>query len=862
MDTEASCPFLESAQADCEMGELILRPSSPARTHDPSPIEGSATLPSDSSAGSVPNNPDAGGIHGSIEASCLCTNQGSNAGSVSQASHETSDGMIVQLRVTPAHKPPASQDFVEDVQPNSDTRQYTPPTNASALPQTAATRTRSTASAPTRMPTLRALLQRSTEIRRDNVEAPAPPRVEMPRPKAMDIETIDALYEAGGDWSQLAASIDRARPYALPRARYVMVIETGHAFQRTAPSKILASLLKDQGNPVVQQQIDQQQLGQLTKAPGGNIRVKVKTKEACQSLAGQEVKILGGRYRFGGFDILADRFFIDVSSVDSDFDADLMLKRFFELGTQPIYGTFRDVNLDAVITTATWRVYFRSSHCPPELVISGTVCDQLVFAGRIYPVHTKNAPFPTQRMSFGQRSIHALDLARDGGPSSDTSQRRPDKCPSQPSYAAVVRRGVQETSLQRSIREDSATITAIVAAPTDTLEPSELSLSTAGSQVVSPPSSPTSSPLLLLPPPPTAQSELVPRVGGKRKGKRSRADGDFANMLMKSRPKPLTGVTTSNYFDVLSNVEVEFDCCPATLDEVEIPRFQIVPRKVQAPRNLTDSKEASHFLTKHHTRVVKTKEPTPIQEIVSEMEATEQTADLQLLPDRLAAADTMVSGLRKSLRTTNNPDTLTFMGSVKAPMAFNTALLREMRELSPSVTELAQLHMINRILSATDNTETNTFARKWAKYLGTKVPKTRDGVFRCVAQWWNNPDTPTIVRATRALSLFELMLMCTAPQIFEKDYWLQRLTGWSVPWIPAHNRRLLHPNMLLVLLRSEIGTHCFKIWEAVQWQGDILEDLEYLRDCGHYFPENADVLQLQQVDGQSVLVTGPLALRC
>lgn len=37
------------------------------------------------------------------------------------------------------------------------------------------------------------------------------------------------------------------------------------------------------------------------------------------------------------------------------------------------------------------------------------------------------------------------------------------------------------------------------------------------------------------------------------------------------------------------------------------------------------------------------------------------------------------------------------------------------------------------------------------------------------------------------------------------DYWPQRLTGRSVPWIPAHNRRLLHPNMLMVLLRCTIG---------------------------------------------------------
>uniref|UniRef100_K3XCE6 Uncharacterized protein n=1 Tax=Globisporangium ultimum (strain ATCC 200006 / CBS 805.95 / DAOM BR144) TaxID=431595 RepID=K3XCE6_GLOUD len=71
--------------------------------------------------------------------------------------------------------------------------------------------------------------------------------------------------------------------------------------------------------------MDLNQLGQLTKMPGGNIRIKVKTKEACLRLERQEVTIFGGKYRFREFDVLADRFYIDVSSVDSDVDADLML---------------------------------------------------------------------------------------------------------------------------------------------------------------------------------------------------------------------------------------------------------------------------------------------------------------------------------------------------------------------------------------------------------------------------------------------------------------------------------------------------------------------------------------------------------
>lgn len=500
---------------------------------------------------------------------------------------QSDDGMVVQLRVQTMLPSPAPVVEEAEVSAGNDPASRTPSTTTGAAAPLVEKGTRSNTRASTRTPTLRALLQRPTAIRRDNVDAPAPPRVELPRPKSMDIEAIDALYDAGGDWSQLAASVDRARLYALPRARYVMVIETGQAFQRTALSKILASLLKDHGNPVVRAQIEQQQLGQLTKAPGGNLRVKVKTKTACQSLAGQEVKILGGKYRFGEFDILADRFFIDVSSVESDFDADFMLKQFFDLGAQPIYGTFRDVNLEAVITTATWRVYFRSSQCPPELVVGGSVCDQLVFADRIYPVHAKNVPFPTQRLSFGQRSVQALDLASRSDTPAPDACTTPDLGSSQSSYAAVVRRGGQATSPQRSSRVSSSSIMAIVpaATPAGTPAPSELSLDTIGSSVVSPPSSPiVSRPLLLqsLPQPtPAPHSALVLVTEGKRKGKRARDDKDLANVLMKSRPKPLAGVTTSNYFAVLDSVGVEYDCCTATMDEAALPRFQIIPRKVQ-----------------------------------------------------------------------------------------------------------------------------------------------------------------------------------------------------------------------------------------------------------------------------------------
>ncbi|CEG44767.1 uncharacterized protein PHALS_01105 [Plasmopara halstedii] len=42
--------------------------------------------------------------------------------------------------------------------------------------------------------------------------------------------------------------------------------------------------------------------------------------------------------------------------------------------------------------------------------------------------------------------------------------------------------------------------------------------------------------------------------------------------------------------------------------------------------------------------------------------------------------------------------------------------------------------------------------------------------------------------------------------------------------------------------------------------GDMFDDLEYLRECNHFFPENTEVLQLQQREGQFVLTARKLAL--
>ncbi|POM77014.1 Hypothetical protein PHPALM_5671, partial [Phytophthora palmivora] len=235
-------------------------------------------------------------------------------------------------------------------------------------------------------PTMAMLLRQQETIRRDNAEVDAARRrVETPKPLAVDIEMVERQYAAGGDWSDITSCIHQSRPYELPRAKYDMVIETGKTFTKTPLTKIMAALVgKSYRNCALDRLYEQKRVGQVSKMPGGNLRLKLKDREACLKLERTTVSILGGVYPFKPFDVLASKFFLDVSNVDSDTDTDIILRRLYLLGCEPVYDTFRDVNLATGLTSATWRVYFRSRECPSPLVVNGSVCDQLVFSNKLY----------------------------------------------------------------------------------------------------------------------------------------------------------------------------------------------------------------------------------------------------------------------------------------------------------------------------------------------------------------------------------------------------------------------------------------------------------------------------------------------
>ncbi|KAL7680815.1 hypothetical protein Plhal304r1_c062g0149391 [Plasmopara halstedii] len=152
-------------------------------------------------------------------------------------------------------------------------------------------------------PTMAVLLRQQETIRRDKAAAKAKQSyIETPKPLACDIELIERQYAAKRDWSYIAFRMDQARPYELLEPKLYR----------------------------------QHEIGQVSKLPGGNLRVKVMSKEACLKLERTKVNILGGIFQFKEYDVLANKYYLDISNVDSDTNTDVILLRLFILVCQPI----------------------------------------------------------------------------------------------------------------------------------------------------------------------------------------------------------------------------------------------------------------------------------------------------------------------------------------------------------------------------------------------------------------------------------------------------------------------------------------------------------------------------------------------
>lgn len=148
-----------------------------------------------------------------------------------------------------------------------------------------------------------------------------------------------------------------------------------------------------------------------------------------------------------------------------------------------------------------------------------------------------------------------------------------------------------------------------------------------------------------------------------------------------------------------------------TADKKHGVRRQVVSVDVKRPDVIKNANESAFFVEKRHTKITKA---SHIFEVIESMLNDENTALLDNLPDRLAAADKKVDGACKLVENATNPDIIT-KSVTECPLAFNSAMSLAMAWGGSTIAELAQLHVINRVFCATNPNEDTTFARKWKK---------------------------------------------------------------------------------------------------------------------------------------------------
>lgn len=114
---------------------------------------------------------------------------------------------------------------------------------------------------------------------------------------------------------------------------------------------------------------------------------------------------------------------------------------------------------------------------------------------------------------------------------------------------------------------------------------------------------------------------------------------------------------------------------------------------------------------KHHSKIRKATTATSVASVAQSMLDDENTALLSVLPDALSHADSQVGGISKLIAKASNPDHV-IIRAVESPMAFNSALALNVAGSEDSIEELAQFHLINRVLCASQPGEDTTFNAK------------------------------------------------------------------------------------------------------------------------------------------------------
>ncbi|KAK1939066.1 hypothetical protein P3T76_009141 [Phytophthora citrophthora] len=135
----------------------------------------------------------------------------------------------------------------------------------------------------------------------------------------------------------------------------------------------------DHGNSAVKAVLGEYGVALVEKIPSEDALLRVRSLDEVQTLIEQEVMFLGRKFKIKKPSVFLDKFYLDVSGVDTTEEANELFLALYTLGAHQCFLTPRDVNLEAQVVTPTWCFYFGCDVAPPCLQVHGFVTNQLAF---------------------------------------------------------------------------------------------------------------------------------------------------------------------------------------------------------------------------------------------------------------------------------------------------------------------------------------------------------------------------------------------------------------------------------------------------------------------------------------------------
>jgi hypothetical protein len=181
-------------------------------------------------------------------------------------------------------------------------------------------------------------------------------------------------------------------------------------------------------------------------------------------------------------------------------------------------------------------------------------------------------------------------------------------------------------------------------------------------------------------------------------------------------------------------MEVQLEMKDTAADTKYGVRKQVVPVNVKRSEAIKTAAESAFFVENNHTKVKKATKASLIIEVTESMINDENTALLNTLSDKLEQADDKVGSMVKLVENATNPDHI-MKAAAECPLAFNSAIALTMADNGRGIGDLATMHAINRVLSATFPDEDLTFVTKWKRVTGsTTLPSKRHDMFKMCAK--------------------------------------------------------------------------------------------------------------------------------